>query len=135
MLRSDRRAVERDGRGRDDFAGDAFQDERGAAGAPTGGAECVARRGGRCVAEGGIRGGDRAMTLGERIEEAKATIAEALADGAAACVTSSFQNEDMIVTRLTRELRPEIPVLFLDTGYHFAETYEYRDRMTAEWGL
>ncbi len=75
------------------------------------------------------------MTLRDRIEEARGTIAEALADGSPACVTSSFQNEDMIVTRLARELRPEIPVLFLDTGYHFQETYEYRDRMAAEWGL
>src|SRR5260370_818798 len=26
-------------------------------------------------------------------------------------------------------------VLFLDTGYHFAETYAYRDRMTSAWKL
>jgi hypothetical protein len=29
----------------------------------------------------------------------------------------------------------EIPVLFLDTGYHFAETYAYRDRIAREWDL
>ena len=28
-----------------------------------------------------------------------------------------------------------IPVLFLDTGYHFAETYAYRDRIAREWNL
>lgn len=75
------------------------------------------------------------MTLGERIEEARATIAGVLADGCPACVTSSFQNEDMVLTRLVREQLPEVPVMFLDTGYHFAETYEYRDRMAKEWGL
>jgi phosphoadenosine phosphosulfate reductase len=26
-------------------------------------------------------------------------------------------------------------VLFLDTGYHFAQTYEYRDNMAKEWAL
>jgi phosphoadenosine phosphosulfate reductase len=26
-------------------------------------------------------------------------------------------------------------VLFLDTGYHFPETYEYRDHMTKQWSL
>ena len=26
-------------------------------------------------------------------------------------------------------------MLFLDTGYHFAETYEYRDRIAREWNL
>lgn len=52
-----------------------------------------------------------------------------------ACVTCSFQAEDMIVVRMLKERIPEIPVLFLDTGYHFAQTYEYRDRMTKEWSL
>jgi phosphoadenosine phosphosulfate reductase len=52
-----------------------------------------------------------------------------------ACLTCSFQAEDVLLLHLVRELRPEIPVLFLDTGYHFAETYAYRDRITAEWKL
>ena len=34
-----------------------------------------------------------------------------------------------------RKRLPEVPVLFLDTGYHFAETYAYRDRMAALWRL
>lgn len=51
------------------------------------------------------------------------------------CVTSSFQADCMaLVHLLTREL-PEIPVLFLDTGYHFAETYAYRDEMTSKFSL
>ncbi len=53
----------------------------------------------------------------------------------AACLTCSFQAEDMIVLHLLRERIPSIPVLFLETGYHFAETYEYRNRMTKEWSL
>jgi hypothetical protein len=52
-----------------------------------------------------------------------------------ACLTCSFQAEDVLLLCLAMELRPEIPVLFLDTGYHFKETYEYRDRMAAEWNL
>jgi phosphoadenosine phosphosulfate reductase len=28
-----------------------------------------------------------------------------------------------------------VPVLFLETGYHFAETYEFRDKLTREWQL
>ena len=51
------------------------------------------------------------------------------------CLTCSFQAEDMIVLHLLRKFRPDIPVLFLDTGYHFAETYEYRDRMAHAWQL
>src|SRR5690348_9329304 len=67
--------------------------------------------------------------------EARDLIAEILADGAPACVTSSFQAEDMVLVHLVRERQPEIPVLFLDTGYHFQETYEYRDRMAKAWNL
>jgi phosphoadenosine phosphosulfate reductase len=55
--------------------------------------------------------------------------------GAHACLTSSFQAEDMAVAHLLRQRIPDIPVLFLETGYHFAATYEYRDRMTKEWSL
>ena len=52
-----------------------------------------------------------------------------------ACLTCSFQAEDMVVLDLLRALRPDIPVLFLDTGYHFQETYAYRDRMQRQWRL
>lgn len=51
------------------------------------------------------------------------------------CFTCSFQAEDMIVLDLLRKRVPDIPVLFLDTGYHFAATYAYRDKMAAEWHL
>src|SRR5579863_8953654 len=51
------------------------------------------------------------------------------------CLTCSFQAEDVLLAKLARELDPHIPVLFLDTGYHFRETYEYRDRIAREWNL
>src|SRR5580692_900396 len=53
----------------------------------------------------------------------------------AVCFTCSFQAEDMVVLDLLRKRVPEIPVLFLDTGYHFADTYAYRDKMTKDWNL
>src|SRR5215467_15539632 len=51
------------------------------------------------------------------------------------CITCSFQAEDMVVLHMLRRHLADIPVLFLDTGYHFAETYAYRDRMSREWNL
>ena len=51
------------------------------------------------------------------------------------CLTCSFQAEDVLLTKLAIALDPAIPVLFLDTGYHFRETYEYRDRIAEEWKL
>jgi len=51
------------------------------------------------------------------------------------CLTCSFQAEDVLLTKLAIALDPAIPILFLDTGYHFRETYEYRDRIANEWKL
>ena len=66
---------------------------------------------------------------------AAALTESALAAAQRPCITCSFQAEDMVVLDLARRVAPRIPVLFLDTGYHFAATYEYRDRMTARWDL
>ncbi len=52
-----------------------------------------------------------------------------------ACLTCSFQAEGIVVLHLVRKRLPNVPVLFLDTGYHFAETYAFRDRLVREWGL
>jgi phosphoadenosine phosphosulfate reductase len=51
------------------------------------------------------------------------------------CFTCSFQAEDVIVLHLLRTRLPAIPVLFLETGYHFPQTYEFRDKLTREWQL
>jgi phosphoadenosine phosphosulfate reductase len=54
---------------------------------------------------------------------------------ARACFTCSFQAEDVAVLHLLRSRLPNIPVLFLETGYHFEETYEFRDTLTRDWNL
>src|SRR4051812_9850478 len=67
--------------------------------------------------------------------EARSAIAEALKQSSSACVTCSFQAEDMVVLRLVQEVVPDVPVLFLDTGYHFPELYAYRDEMAAKYNV
>lgn len=54
---------------------------------------------------------------------------------AGACLTCSFQAEDIIVLDLLRQRVPHIPVLFLETGYHFRETYDFRDKLARAWNL
>jgi phosphoadenosine phosphosulfate reductase len=51
------------------------------------------------------------------------------------CLTCSFQAEDMLLAKLAIGFDAKLPILFLDTGYHFAETYAYRDCMASEWRL
>jgi phosphoadenosine phosphosulfate reductase len=57
------------------------------------------------------------------------------AAGAPICLTSSFQTEDMVALDMLRKELPDVPVIFLETGYHFKELLAYRDRMAAEWNL
>lgn len=51
------------------------------------------------------------------------------------CLTSSFQTEDMVVLHMLRQHLPNVPVIFLETGYHFKTLIEYRDRIAQEWDL
>ncbi|HEY5328525.1 MAG TPA: phosphoadenylyl-sulfate reductase [Acidobacteriaceae bacterium] len=57
------------------------------------------------------------------------------ADPAEVCLTSSFQSEDMVVLHMLRRHLPDVPVIFLETGYHFKVLIDYRDRIAREWGL
>jgi phosphoadenosine phosphosulfate reductase len=67
-------------------------------------------------------------------EELVALVTRDAANGSV-CLTSSFQTEDMVALHMLRRHLPDVPVIFLETGYHFAEVIEYRDRMATEWGL
>ncbi len=67
-------------------------------------------------------------------EELVAAVADA-SGGKDVCFTSSFQTEDMVVLHLLRQRLPRVPVIFLETGYHFAALLEYRDRLAAAWEL
>jgi len=69
------------------------------------------------------------------VTDARTLIAEQLATAEAPCITSSFQAECVVLVHLVRELRPDIPVLFLDTVHHFEDTYRYRDEISGRWNL
>ena len=53
----------------------------------------------------------------------------------APCLTCSFQVNGVVLLHMLRQVRPDIPVLFLDTVHHFAETYAYRDLLARRWDL
>jgi phosphoadenosine phosphosulfate reductase len=67
--------------------------------------------------------------------DALTIVADALGSGKRPCLTCSFQAEDMVVLHMLREREPDIPVLFLDTVHHFAQTYAYRDAIAEQWRL
>ena len=74
-------------------------------------------------------------TTENRAAEAQQFLQEKLAHAAGVCVTSSFQAEDVVLLHMVRAILPRVPVVFLETGYHFPETLAYRDRIAAEWDL
>ena len=79
------------------------------------------------------------LPAGDELESTPAedivSVVVAAAAGEGVCLTSSFQTEDMVVLHLLRRMLPGVPVIFLETGYHFAELIEYRDRIARDWGL
>jgi phosphoadenosine phosphosulfate reductase len=82
------------------------------------------------------------MNAMETVTDYETLTADALAEhivheaaGAPICLTSSFQTEDMVALHMLRQHLPQVPVIFLETGYHFADVIAYRDRMAAAWDL
>ncbi|MGH2755431.1 MAG: phosphoadenylyl-sulfate reductase [Actinomycetota bacterium] len=50
-------------------------------------------------------------------------------------IATSFQSSGLVILNLIRRIRPDVPVLFLDTGFHFPETLAFRDRLVEGWDL
>jgi phosphoadenosine phosphosulfate reductase len=74
-------------------------------------------------------------TVADLTTQAADLIARNLSTANTPAVTSSFQSECVVLVDLVRQVRPDIPVLFLDTFHHFAQTLEYRDRMVERYKL
>lgn len=45
-------------------------------------------------------------------------------------VTSSFGITSAVILHLVSRIKPECPIYFIDTGYHFEETLSYKRRLT-----
>ncbi len=67
--------------------------------------------------------------------EIPSVIARELDAGGLPCVTSSFQAECVVLVHMLQQRQPGLPVLFLDTAHHFADTYAYRDEIAQRWSL
>ncbi len=70
-------------------------------------------------------------------EDASAILARAIQQefpGRIALV-SSFGAESVTLLHLAAQIDPEIPVLFLETGKHFAQTLDYRKKLARQLGL
>lgn len=50
-------------------------------------------------------------------------------------IAASFQLDGLTMVHMAREFTDRVPVLFIQTGFHFPETIEYRDSLVADWNL
>lgn len=57
------------------------------------------------------------------------------AQGLALFASSSFQSHSIPMLHIISRIDPEIPVYFLNTGYHFPETIAYKEKITRLLGI
>jgi len=50
-------------------------------------------------------------------------------------VASAFQREGTCIIHMAIEIRPDVPILFLETGFHFAETLAFKQKLAEQFGL
>jgi phosphoadenosine phosphosulfate reductase len=55
--------------------------------------------------------------------------------GPEVAASSSFQTQSVPLLHMISRACPHLPVMFLDTGFHFPETIAFRDRLVGELGL
>ncbi len=55
--------------------------------------------------------------------------------GSRLALVSSFGAESAVLLHMIAQIKPDTPILFIDTGYHFPETLAYRDELVARFQL
>jgi phosphoadenosine phosphosulfate reductase len=82
---------------------------------------------------------DLVRDLNERFEgeEPREIIRWALEDSGldSIAIASAFQAEGTCVIHMAVSVRPDVPIIFLETGFHFAETLAFKERLTEELNL
>jgi phosphoadenosine phosphosulfate reductase len=85
---------------------------------------------------------DRFLTLAARLDAElrhahPRTVLEAAVEtfGDKLALVSSFGAESAVLLHLAAKVKPDIPVLFLDTGMLFGQTLDYRRQLAAKLGL
>lgn len=68
-------------------------------------------------------------------EEIKKKIHTYKHEGKSLFTTSSFQSHSLVMLHILSRIDPTIPVIFINTGYHFPETVKFKDYVSGEFGL
>ena len=75
---------------------------------------------------------DARLRHAEPLEIIRAAVAEY---GDRLALVSSFGAESAVLLHMVAQVKPDMPVLFLDTGMLFGQTLDYRKQLAAKFGL
>ena len=50
-------------------------------------------------------------------------------------LTCSFQHDGVVLAHMITSIAPQVPIVFVNTGFHFPETLAYRDTLVARFGF
>lgn len=50
-------------------------------------------------------------------------------------LTCSFSGAGVVLAHMISRLDRSVPIIFLDTGFHFPETYAFKDQFAAKYGI
>lgn len=50
-------------------------------------------------------------------------------------LTCSFQHDGVVLAHMLQQIAPQVPIVFINTGFHFPETLAYRDEIVRRLGL
>jgi phosphoadenosine phosphosulfate reductase len=68
-------------------------------------------------------------------EETKAQLGKYKSEGKQLFTSSSFQSHSLVMLHMISRIDNSIPVYFINTGYHFPETIQFRDFITESFKL
>lgn len=69
------------------------------------------------------------------IKDIKLKIEEYQSAGKRLFTTSSFQSHSLVLLHILSRIDKNIPVVFINTGYHFPATVEFKDKVADSFGL
>lgn len=75
------------------------------------------------------------MLISETINSLTTTIGEFAKEGRRIYATSSFQTQSVPLLHLLSIHCPEVQIIFLDTGFLFAETYSFKEELKEKFNL
>jgi phosphoadenosine phosphosulfate reductase len=68
-------------------------------------------------------------------KELKNRIQEYRNEGKTYFTTSSFQSHSLVLLHMLSRIDKDIPVVFINTGFHFPKTISFRDKIMVDFGL